>query len=166
MKNISIIILFLSAFLISGCTSKTEETYSIAENFKLPDVNRAEHALSDFKADIIMLHFWADWCAHCREEFKGLEKTYQDLKSEGFLIIAVNVGQSKDHVKGIQEEYHITFPMLRDADKKELAQYDKAGNLVATGHIASDSVGIAPFVKELRERGLEVTPMSGVFVPE
>jgi len=137
MKNISIIILFLSAFLISGCTSKTEETYGIAENFKLPDVNRAEHALSDFKADIIMLHFWADWCAHCREEFKGLEKTYQDLKSEGFLIIAVNVGQSKDHVKGIQEEYHITFPMLRDADKKVSELYQVKG-LPASYFVSSD----------------------------
>jgi hypothetical protein len=60
----------------------------------------------------------------------------------------------------------VIYMHLGTADKKELVQYDKAGNLVATGHIASDSVGIAPFVKELRERGLEVTPMSGVFVPE
>jgi hypothetical protein len=60
----------------------------------------------------------------------------------------------------------VIYMHLGAADKKELVQYDKAGNLVATGHIASDSVGIAPFVKELRERGLEVTPMSGVFVPE
>ncbi|MFX1439046.1 MAG: hypothetical protein ACFFFD_02275 [Promethearchaeota archaeon] len=60
----------------------------------------------------------------------------------------------------------VIYMHLGDADKKELLNYENAGNLVATGHIASDSVGIAPFVKELRSRGLEVTPMSGVFVPE
>lgn len=36
------------------------------------------------------------------------------------------------------------------------------GNLVVAGHIASDSVGITPFVQELRGRGLEVICMSGV----
>jgi hypothetical protein len=60
----------------------------------------------------------------------------------------------------------IFYMHLATADKKELASDESAGNLVATGHMASDSVGIAPFVHALRERGLEVTPMSGVFVPE
>ena len=36
------------------------------------------------------------------------------------------------------------------------------GNLIVSGHIASDTVGITPFIAELRRRGLEVTPISGV----
>ena len=36
------------------------------------------------------------------------------------------------------------------------------GNLIVSGHIASDSAGITPFIAELRRRGLEVTAMSGV----
>ncbi len=59
----------------------------------------------------------------------------------------------------------VFYMHLAMQDKKELLAYEKAGNLIATGHIASDSVGIAPFVQRLREEGLEVTPMSGVFVP-
>lgn len=60
----------------------------------------------------------------------------------------------------------IFYMHLGTTDKKELASDKTSGNLVATGHMASDSVGIAPFVHALRERGLKVTPMSGVFVPE
>ncbi len=63
--------------------------------------------------------------------------------------------------------YSTVFYMhIGETDKKELEKYIKSGNLVASGHIASDSVGIAPFVKRLRTEGLEVTTMSGVFVPE
>lgn len=36
------------------------------------------------------------------------------------------------------------------------------GNLIVTGHIASDSIGINPFIDELRARGLEVDTISGV----
>ena len=39
---------------------------------------------------------------------------------------------------------------------------DKGKNLVITGHIASDSIGINPFIAALEARGLEVRRMSGV----
>ena len=41
-------------------------------------------------------------------------------------------------------------------------QGEGSGNLIVSGHIASDTVGITPFIAELRRRGLEVTPISGV----
>ncbi len=39
----------------------------------------------------------------------------------------------------------------------ERLKADGAGNLIVTGHIASDSVGINPFIKELRKNGINVT---------
>jgi hypothetical protein len=41
-------------------------------------------------------------------------------------------------------------------------QADNIGNLIITGHIASDAVGINPFIHELEKRGLEVIRMSGL----
>src|SRR2546425_1810917 len=42
---------------------------------------------------------------------------------------------------------------------------DGRGNLIVTGHLAGDSLRFAPFLRELRERGLEVTTFSGVIEP-
>ena len=42
------------------------------------------------------------------------------------------------------------------------AEYAGAKNLVVTGHIASDSVGINPYIARLRGMGLDVTPISGI----
>lgn len=39
---------------------------------------------------------------------------------------------------------------------------ENKGNLIISGHIASDSVGINPFVEALREKGLEVTIIKGI----
>ncbi len=39
----------------------------------------------------------------------------------------------------------------------ERLRADGMGNLIITGHIASDSVGINPFIKELRRNGIDVT---------
>jgi len=100
---------------------------SVAQNFQLPDIDGEERMLADYEADILMLHFWADWCPHCRAEFEDLEDVYRDLKDKGFLIVAVNVGQTAELVSGIKETYKITFPMLRDTDKKISGIYQVKG---------------------------------------
>lgn len=51
---------------------------------------------------------------------------------------------------------HITYP-----DYIKLKNENK-GNLIVSGHIASDAVGINPFVDALREKGLEVTTIKGI----
>ncbi len=42
---------------------------------------------------------------------------------------------------------------------------DGRGNLIITGHLAGDSLGFTPFLRELRKRGLEVVTFSGVIEP-
>jgi putative NIF3 family GTP cyclohydrolase 1 type 2 len=39
---------------------------------------------------------------------------------------------------------------------------ERLGNLIVSGHTASDSIGITPYIAELRHRGIEVTAISGV----
>lgn len=52
------------------------------------------------------------------------------------------------------------------ADSARLrAEFGDRKALVVTGHLASDSIGINPFIDALRERGLEVTPTSGIVAP-
>ena len=51
---------------------------------------------------------------------------------------------------------HISY-----SDYIKLKQENK-GNIIVSGHIASDSVGINPFVEALREKGLEVTTIKGI----
>ncbi|HET9014653.1 MAG TPA: hypothetical protein VFN57_03600 [Thermomicrobiaceae bacterium] len=47
-------------------------------------------------------------------------------------------------------------------DEAERLRRDGGGNLIVSGHIASDLVGINRFVTELEERGVEVVRMSGL----
>jgi putative NIF3 family GTP cyclohydrolase 1 type 2 len=57
----------------------------------------------------------------------------------------------------------VIYIHVSPADLEKL-KTEKKGNLVVTGHIASDSVGINPFIKELQKRDVQVTPI-GVVPP-
>ena len=52
-------------------------------------------SLQDFKNNLILVNFWATWCAPCREEMPSLDKL-QNLKILNNLkVIPINVGQEK-----------------------------------------------------------------------
>lgn len=57
----------------------------------------------------------------------------------------------------------VIYIHCRPADAKKLIdEYGGAKNLIVTGHIASDAVGINPYIDRLRELGLDVTTFSGI----
>ena len=57
----------------------------------------------------------------------------------------------------------VLYIHCRPEDSAKLRQeYGDSKTLIVTGHIASDSVGINPYVERLREEGLDVTTFSGI----
>jgi len=61
----------------------------------------------------------------------------------------------------------LVYIHCRPGDAQRLAQEyaEKGKTLIVTGHIASDSLGINPFIEQLRAHGLQVTPISGIIPP-
>jgi len=61
----------------------------------------------------------------------------------------------------------LVYIHCRPSDAQRLAQEyrEKGKTLIVTGHIASDSLGINPFIDQLRACGLQVTPISGIISP-
>ena len=55
----------------------------------------------------------------------------------------------------------VVYIHISEADLAKL-RADGVGNLIVTGHTASDSVGINPFLAELRKRGVQVDAISGI----
>ncbi len=116
--------LFVSIFLLtsSGCIQdKKVNQIQQATSFSLTGVDSVQYNLEDYRGKIVLLHFWADWCPHCRKEFSKLQQAHDELNSKGLRILAVNVGQGREHVLELKQEYRLTIPLLLD-DKKEVAE--------------------------------------------
>ncbi len=57
----------------------------------------------------------------------------------------------------------VIYIHCRPADSKKLIEeFGDSKNLIVTGHIVSDSIGINPYIDRLREEGIEVTALSGI----
>ena len=49
--------------------------------------------LKDYKGNLILLNFWATWCAPCKEEMPSLDRLFKNKKLNNLIIFPINVGQ-------------------------------------------------------------------------
>jgi cytochrome c biogenesis protein CcmG/thiol:disulfide interchange protein DsbE len=85
----------------------------LAPQFALYDLSGNLVRLGDFKGKVVLLNFWASWCAPCRREIPSLERLYQMRKDKGFKIVAVNSERaSTSQIASFADANRMSFPIL------------------------------------------------------
>jgi thiol-disulfide isomerase/thioredoxin len=62
-------------------------------NVSFKDVKNNEIKLTNYKGKLLLLNFWATWCAPCREEMPSLDQLQSDERLNNLKIFPVNIGQ-------------------------------------------------------------------------
>ena len=63
------------------------------ENVIFMDINQKNVNLDDFKGKLLILNFWATWCAPCKEEMPSLDELQSNTKFSNLKIFPINIGQ-------------------------------------------------------------------------
>ena len=97
---------------------------SPAPDFQLIDLQGNWQALPDYHGKVVLLNFWATWCGPCRVEMPSMERVYQDLKGEGFAILAISSDpQGSIVTRPFVASQGLTFPILHDSDYRVSGSY-------------------------------------------
>ena len=63
------------------------------ENVIFMNIKQKNVNLDDFKGKLIILNFWATWCAPCKEEMPSLDTLQSNPKLNNLKIFPINIGQ-------------------------------------------------------------------------
>ena len=84
-----------------------------APAFELKDLNGRTVRLSDFKGNIVLLNFWATWCAPCRVEMPDLVKLQNEYQSKGLQIVGVTYPDyTRAGVRHLARRLKLNYPIL------------------------------------------------------
>jgi thiol-disulfide isomerase/thioredoxin len=72
--------------------------------------------LADYPGRIVIVNFWATWCAPCVAEMPSLQRLRDRLGPERAEVIGVNYQENAARIQPFVERLGLTFPVVRDHD--------------------------------------------------
>ncbi len=87
-------------------------TGAIAPDFSLPQLNGEPLRLSAFRGKIVLLDFWATWCAPCRDETPHFVDLQSKYGPQGLQIIGVSMDDEPEPVRDFYREFKMNYPVV------------------------------------------------------
>lgn len=119
--------------------------------------------LGNWKGKVLVVNFWATWCAPCRKEIPEFIRMQERLKSQGLQFVGIAIDE-KDKVAPYMREVGINYPVLvGELDAVEMSRslgnelgalpftvvLDRSGKVVHTVLGATSETKLEPMLKPL-----------------
>jgi peroxiredoxin len=86
-------------------------------------------SLASLRGSVVLLNFWATWCAPCRFETPFLQSLAEEYEAEGLRVVGVSMdtGDASGIVEEFVEEYGVTYTILMDPQMRGMDTYQILG---------------------------------------
>lgn len=149
----------LLLFLLAACGMPAGTSPSLeasAPRLELPTLDGGQGSLEDYRGKVVVVNFWATWCAPCEAETPRLVDWSESYADRGLAILGVDTlyQDSRAAVEAFVAEKRVSYPILLD-DQSDVSRQWQATQLPRSFVIDRD--GVVRFIKlgELTERDFD-----------
>ena len=114
-----------------------------APRFNAKSTSGESFSNASIKGKVVLLEFWTTWCGYCRAEAPLVEKISHEYTEKDFMVLAINVGESRKTVKKYLDQNPRTCRIVLTEDTNLAAMYaataypiyvviDREGNIAGT----------------------------------
>lgn len=162
LKYCSVLLLAMSIQLVWSTNLWAASDWKPAPNFTLKVLGGKNLKLSEMTGNVVLINFWASWCAPCIKEMPLLNAIYKKYKPLGFTILGINIEENSDDARAFLVDRPVDFPILLDSQNQVSKLYkviamptsvliDRDGNLryLHRGYKSGDEEIYGKYVKVL-----------------
>jgi cytochrome c biogenesis protein CcmG, thiol:disulfide interchange protein DsbE len=88
------------------------------------DLSGNKVALSSLRGKVVALNFWYAACEPCKIEMPALQHSYDKYKSQGFVVLGVDMADDVATTNAFVREVGITYPVVRDQSLQTVTAYN------------------------------------------
>jgi cytochrome c biogenesis protein CcmG, thiol:disulfide interchange protein DsbE len=94
-----------------------------APDFKIVGDDGRTYSRADFGGKVLVLNFWASWCAPCVQEAPSLQAFGEEMRRSGVVVLGVSIDANEKRYKQFLSRFHVTFPTARDPEANLSSSY-------------------------------------------
>lgn len=114
-----------------------------APSFAAVDAFGESLSLEEFRGRIVVLDFWAGWCAPCVAELPTLRRVVAEFGDERVVVLGINLDRDVDAFRAAVAEHGIDWPQIYDGSGGPIGNLYRIAGIPMTYVINADGVIVA-----------------------
>jgi thiol-disulfide isomerase/thioredoxin len=107
------IVAAISVMAATGMARADTESGPLSTH-KLAALDGTTTTLANYRGEVLVVNFWASWCAPCRKELPLLDQWNSAWAGRGARVIAISIDSDAKKAKQFVEEMKLTLPVMHD----------------------------------------------------